>query len=69
MVRELTGNTINNYLNNLAFEEACNLLRSTDMTIGEIAFSLAFSDQSAFTNFFKAHAGCTPKAYQKTAIS
>lgn len=69
VVRELTGNTINNYLNNLAFEEACNLLRSTDMTIGEIAFSLAFSDQSAFTNFFKAHAGCTPKAYQKTAIS
>jgi AraC-like DNA-binding protein len=65
VVRELTGNTINNYLNNLAFEEACNLLRASAMTIGEIAFALGFSDQSAFTNFFKAHAGCTPKAYQK----
>ena len=65
VVRELTGNTINNYLNNLAFEEACTLLRSSGMSIGEIAFSLGFGDQSAFTNFFKAHAGCTPKAYQK----
>lgn len=65
VVRELTGNTINNYLNNLAFEEACNLLRSSDMPIGEIAFSLGFCDQSAFTNFFKSHAGCTPKGYQK----
>lgn len=65
VVRELTGNTINNYLNNLAFEEACTLLRSSGMPIGEIAFSLGFGDQSTFTNFFKAHAGCTPKAYQK----
>lgn len=65
VVRELTGNTINNYLNNLAFEEACTLLRTSGLPIGEIAFSLGFSDQSAFTNFFKAHAGCTPKAYQK----
>ena len=65
VVRELTGNTINNYLNNLAFEEACNVLRSSDMPIGEIAFSLGFCDQSAFTNFFKSHAGCTPKGYQK----
>lgn len=65
VVRELTGNTINNYLNNLAFEEACTLLRSSAMPIGEIAFALGFSDQSAFTNFFKVHAGCSPKAYQK----
>jgi AraC-like DNA-binding protein len=65
VVRELTGNTINNYLSNLAFEEACNLLRASAMTIGEIAFALGFSDQSAFTNFFKTHAGCSPTAYQK----
>lgn len=69
VVRELTGNTINNYLNNLAFEEACNLLRSADMPMGEIAFTLGFSDQSAFTNFFKSHAGCSPKEYRKLGSS
>lgn len=69
VVRELTGNTINNYLNNLVFEEACNLLRTTDTPIGELAFTLGFNDQSAFSNFFKGHAGCSPKTYQKTSGS
>ena len=64
VVRELTGNSINHYLNNLAFEEACTLLRASDKNIGEVALALHFNDQSAFTNFFKAHAGCTPSAYQ-----
>ncbi|MDD6953639.1 MAG: AraC family transcriptional regulator [Prevotella sp.] len=64
VVRELTGNSINHYLNNLTFEEACTLLRTSDKNIGEIALGLHFNDQSAFTNFFKAHAGCSPKSYQ-----
>lgn len=64
VMRELSGNTVNNYLTMLAYDEACNLLKTTDMTIGEISDALSFHDQSAFTNFFKLHSGCSPKAYR-----
>lgn len=64
VVREISGNTVNNYLTMLAYDEACNLLKTTDMTIGEISDALSFHDQSAFTNFFKLHSGCSPTAYR-----
>lgn len=64
VVRELTGNTVNNYLTMLAYEESCNLLKTSDMTLGEISDALNFHDQSAFSNFFKLHSGCSPKEYR-----
>lgn len=65
IVKEVTGNSINRHLTNLIYEEACNLLMTSDMTIGEIADDLGFPNQSAFTNFFKLHAKCSPKDYRK----
>lgn len=67
VVKEISGNTVNDHLTRRVFHEACNLLKTTDDTIGEIAFELGFKDQSAFTNFFKLHAGSSPKAYRKPA--
>lgn len=64
VMRELSGSTVNNHLTMLTYEEACNLLKTTDMTVGEISDELGFRDQSAFTNFFKLHAACSPKAYR-----
>ena len=46
------------------YKEICNLLKQSDMTMGEIADHLHFSDQSAMTNFFKMRAGMTPLAYR-----
>ena len=40
------------------------MLTQTDMTMGEIADHLNFSDQSALTNFFKLRSGMTPIAYR-----
>lgn len=65
VARELTGNSINHHLTKMIFEESCNLLRSTDMTIGEIADHLYFNDTSAFTNFFKLHSKTSPREYRK----
>lgn len=64
VIKEISGNTVNDHLTRRVFHEACNMLKATDYTIGEIAFELGFKDQSAFTNFFKLHAGCSPKAYR-----
>lgn len=65
VVRELSGNTVNDHITNRTFHEACNMLSSTDKTIGEIAFALGFKDQSALTNFFKLHAHCSPREYRQ----
>ena len=50
--------------NPLLYKEICNLLKQSDMTMGEIADYLHFNDQSALTNFFKTRAGMTPLAYR-----
>lgn len=64
LVKEISGSTINEHVTSLIYKEACNLLSHSDMTIGEIADALSFSDQSALTNFFKMRAGMTPLAYR-----
>lgn len=64
LVKEISGSTINEHVTSLIYKEACNLLSHSDMSIGEIADSLSFSDQSALTNFFKMRAGMTPLAYR-----
>ena len=64
IVKEVSGNTVNGYLQSFLYGEACKLLRMTDMTIGEISFELNFKDHSAFTNFFKMKSGVSPKEYR-----
>ena len=66
VVKSISGNTVNEHLIRRVFHEACNLLKTTDRPMGEIAFELGFKDQSAFTNFFKLHAGKSPTAYRQS---
>ena len=69
LVKEISGSTINEHVTSLIYKEACNLLLShSDMSIGEIADALSFSDQSALTNFFKMRAGMTPLAYRNKGL-
>lgn len=64
LVREISGSTINEHATSLVYKEICNLLTQSDLTMGEIADRLNFSDQSALTNFFKQRSGITPLAYR-----
>lgn len=64
MVKEISGTTVNDHATSLLYKEICNLLTLSDMTIGEIADYLNFSDQSALSNFFKQRSGMTPLAYR-----
>lgn len=64
-VKEMSGGTVNEYLTSMVYNEACNLLRHTELTVGEIALKLHFNDQSALSNFFKSRSGMSPLAYRK----
>lgn len=64
MIKDISGTTVNDHITSLLYKEICNLLKQSDMTMGEIADYLHFSDQSAMTKFFKMRAGMTPLAYR-----
>ncbi|MEO3245504.1 helix-turn-helix domain-containing protein, partial [Parabacteroides distasonis] len=43
-------------------------LRSTDLTVKEIAFSLGFNNLSFFNKYFRQHTGMTPQEYRRMKI-
>lgn len=67
-VKEMSGQTVNAYLNNFLFNEICKLLRSSNYNISEISDMLFFNDPSALTNFFKTRSGKTPVAYRRSFV-
>lgn len=67
-VKEMSGQTVNGYLNTFLYNEICKLLRSSSYNMSEIADVLYFNDQSALTNFFKSRSGMTPGAYRRSFV-
>ena len=47
-------------------ERACQLLKSTNMKINQIALKLAFDDPYYFSRIFKKIVGVSPKAYRES---
>lgn len=62
--KNAAGMTLREYLAHLRLTQAGRLLRETDRSIGEIAASLGFSDQSHFDRRFRRHYGRTPKQFR-----
>ena len=48
-------------------ERACDLLKTTDLSVKEISYSLGFSDPLYFSRFFKAETGMSPTEYKTLA--
>jgi AraC-like DNA-binding protein len=59
--------TAGQFIARTRIEAACELLRSTDKQIMDIAVECGFYDQSAFSRQFKATTGLTPSAYRTRA--
>lgn len=56
--------TAGQFVTKTRIEAACELLRSTDKQIADVAIDCGFYDQSAFTRQFKSTTGLTPGKYR-----
>lgn len=66
MFHDVTGMRVHTYLQNLRIEEACHLLRTTDMKISDIAAACGFNDLSFFYSVFRKKTNQTPGKYRKS---
>lgn len=60
IIKKEIGKTPQAYIHDLLLIEAKTLLKMTDRSVSEIAYSLSFTDQPHFSNFIKKHTGATP---------
>lgn len=63
-VKEITGKTAGEIIDDFVILEAKLLLDNPALSIAEIADELHFSDQSFFGKYFKRHTGLSPKEYR-----
>lgn len=60
------GMGINAYQHRLRAEEACRLLRGTNMEITAVAMKTGYDDVSYFSRCFRRQTGVSPRAYRRT---
>ena len=65
VVRQVTGRTVVDYINQMLLMEASFLLRMSPMSITQIADHLHFADTPSFSKFFSRLKGMSPKEYRK----
>ncbi len=65
IVKQLTGRTVGDYINQLLTMEAAFMLTTTSLTVTEIADRLHFADTASFSKFFLRLKGMTPREYRK----
>ena len=64
LFKKETGKTFSAYLTDLRIRTSKALLKGTDYTYSQIAYSLGFCSQSHFTSAFRKLEGCTPKQFR-----
>lgn len=69
IIKDELGCTFTEYVNRLRIERSKVLLRSTCMSIAEIACAVGFDDQSYFTRIFKKQIGSAPGKYREQRLS
>ncbi|HAC23226.1 MAG TPA: AraC family transcriptional regulator [Porphyromonadaceae bacterium] len=65
VVKEVSGKTAGEWIDSLVILEARTLLKTTDMSIQEIAEYLHFANQSFFGKYFKHYVGVSPREYRR----
>lgn len=64
MFRQYLNRTPNDYLNSFRLEKSMELLRTTDLSVTEIAAACGYSGSSYFAECFRRAKGCTPTQYR-----
>lgn len=65
VIRQQSGQTVQDWINRRILQEAQVLLLHTDMTVYAIAEQLHFSDVTVFNRYIKKHLGLSPRAYRE----
>lgn len=65
IVKRITGRSVSDFIFEMLYSEARNLLTHSRLSVQEIAAALHFSDQSAFGKFFYRKAGKSPVEYRR----
>lgn len=60
-----TGQSTNEFIQNIRLRYAARLLKETSKTISEITFEVGFSDSSYFSRAFRKCFGCSPKQWRE----
>ncbi|MBC7874903.1 MAG: AraC family transcriptional regulator [Ferruginibacter sp.] len=68
LLKEKTGKTANEWIDEMLMLEARVLLHDSNLRIQQIADSLNFPDQSTFGKYFKHHFGSSPLNYRKSLV-
>ena len=64
VVRQVTGRTVVDYINQMLLMEASFLLQTSQLSITQIADHLHFADTPSFSKFFSRLKGLSPRAYR-----
>ena len=64
-----TGLSVSDYVRNAKINRAKMLLKSTELSVSEIADRLAFNSANYLIRVFKELEGCTPAAFRENALS
>ena len=65
VVRQVSGHTVVDYINQMLLMEASFLLRTSELSISQIADRLHFADTPSFSKFFSRLKGQSPKAFRE----
>jgi len=65
LFKKSTSLTFTQYLQNVRIQKCCDLLKSTDISIHEIANHVGYQDMKFFHALFRKKTGVTPKQYRK----
>lgn len=68
VVKEVSNRTVTEWINETVILDAKTQLKSSQMTIQEVANYLNFPNPSFFGRFFKKHTGMTPKAFRQSEL-
>ena len=65
VVRQVSGHTVVDYINQMLLMEASFLLRTSELSITQIADRLHFADTPSFSKFFSRQKGQSPRAFRE----
>lgn len=63
--KQMFGTSVFSYLTNIRMEKSIDLLRSTEMSVAEIAYTVGYQSATAFTAAFNKKFGFPPSAVKK----